>query len=192
MSEKKTDRRIEKTRKALRYAFAELLSEKELHKITVQEIADKADVNRVTFYKHYLDVYDLYEKIESETLVELGLLMLQLENLPSEEFFSNLIDYIQSSGAVFKMIFCPNSPGQLKNKLCNMIEGILRQIQSEKTSADIQDKGLEYICTYRAEGCLAIISKWVLGDFTEPKKFIIDIISDIDEMFRNFKKFCRI
>ena len=64
MSEKKTDRRTLRTRKAICDAFAELLSEKELHKITVQEIADKADVNRVTFYKHYLDVYDLYDKIE--------------------------------------------------------------------------------------------------------------------------------
>ena len=67
MSEKKTDRRTLKTRRAIWDAFAELLSEKELQKITVQEIADKADVNRVTFYKHYLDVYDvydLYDKIE--------------------------------------------------------------------------------------------------------------------------------
>lgn len=57
MSEKKTDRRTLKTRKAICDAFAELLAEKELHKITVQEIADNADVNRVTFYKHYLHIY---------------------------------------------------------------------------------------------------------------------------------------
>ena len=47
----------------------------------MQEIADLADVNRVTFYKHYLDVYDLYDKIEEEVLLEIGELMLQLEEL---------------------------------------------------------------------------------------------------------------
>ena len=57
MSEKKTDRGTLKTRKAICAAFAELLYEKELHKITVQEISDKADVNRVTFYKHYAGVH---------------------------------------------------------------------------------------------------------------------------------------
>ena len=55
MEEKKVDKRTLKTRKAIINALAELLSEKELRKITVQEIADGADVNRVTFYKHYLD-----------------------------------------------------------------------------------------------------------------------------------------
>ena len=69
MGEKKTDRRTLKTRKAICDALAQLLYEKELRKVTVQEIADLADVNRVTFYKHYLDVYDLYEKIEKEVLV---------------------------------------------------------------------------------------------------------------------------
>jgi len=59
----------------------------------VQEIADQADVNRVTFYKHYLDVYDLYDKLEEEILIELGMLILQLDELRSEEFFSCLIAY---------------------------------------------------------------------------------------------------
>ena len=62
MDSKKPDRRTMKTRRALAEALAELLAAKELHRITVQEIADKADVNRVTFYHHYQDVYDLYEK----------------------------------------------------------------------------------------------------------------------------------
>ncbi len=49
MDAKKPDRRTIKTRKALCAGLAELLTKKELHRITVQEIADKADVNRVTF-----------------------------------------------------------------------------------------------------------------------------------------------
>ena len=116
MAEKTTDRRTLKTRRALRDALAELLMEKELHKVTVQEIADKAEVNRVTFYKHYLDVYDLYDKIESETLVELGLLVLKLEELPAEEFFSQIISYISDNKPLFKMVFSPNSTGQLRSK----------------------------------------------------------------------------
>lgn len=49
MDSKKPDRRTMKTRRALAEALAELLAAKELHRITVQEIADKADVNRVYF-----------------------------------------------------------------------------------------------------------------------------------------------
>jgi len=76
MDSKKPDRRTLRTKKALCEALAQLLTAKELHRITVQEIADKADVNRVTFYKHYLDVYDLYEKLEKEVITEIELVIL--------------------------------------------------------------------------------------------------------------------
>ena len=180
LGEKTVDRRSLKTRKALINALSELLINKELHKVTVQEISDKAEVNRVTFYKHFLDVYDLYDKIEEETLVELGLLVLQLEQLPAEEFFSHIIGYISENRVIFKMIFSPNTTGQLRSKLSNIIEGIFRQVQTEKQTSGINDKELEYMSCYRAQGCLAIISKWVLGGFTEPNDFIIKTISQLD------------
>ncbi len=39
-----------------------------LEEITVQQIADLADVNRSTFYTHYYDKYDLLEKLEDQQL----------------------------------------------------------------------------------------------------------------------------
>jgi AcrR family transcriptional regulator len=53
------DRRIRRTRKALRDALMALVQEKEFDAITIQEIADRADVNRTTFYLHYKDKQDL-------------------------------------------------------------------------------------------------------------------------------------
>ena len=160
-----------KTRKALRNALAELLTGKELHKVTVQEIADKADVNRVTFYKHYQDVFDLYDKMEEETLIELGLLALRLEELPTEAFFTQFLDYISDNRVIFGMVFSPNSTGQLRAKLSNMIEGIFRQVESEKTGTPSR---------YRAQGCLAVISMWVRDGFHEPQAFIVKTISELD------------
>ena len=43
MEQKKTDRRIAKTKKAIYRAFAELLSEKNINDITIKDIADRAD-----------------------------------------------------------------------------------------------------------------------------------------------------
>ena len=180
MTEKKTDRRTLKTRKALCDALAGLLMEKELHKITVQEIADKADVNRVTFYKHYMDVYDLYENIEKDVLIEMGLLILRLEELPSEKFFSYLIDYIDENRTVFRMIVCPNTTWKLKSKIDKLLSGLFLKMQSEKQKADINDNVVSYQAHYRSHGCMAVIFKWVADNFSQPKDFIIKVLSELD------------
>ncbi len=97
MEEKKTDRRTLKTKKAIYNAFMELLVEKELHKVTVQEISDLADINRATFYKHFLDVYDLYDKLEEDTLIEWGMLVLKLQELRTKDFFDSLVGYVDKN-----------------------------------------------------------------------------------------------
>lgn len=58
----KIDRRIIKTKEAINRAFLELFAAKELEQITINEIADKANVNRGTVYLHYTDKYDLLDK----------------------------------------------------------------------------------------------------------------------------------
>src|SRR5688572_981142 len=55
------DLRVRRTRKLLIQALIELTIEKGFAAITVQEIADRAMVNRATFYRHYLDKHDLLE-----------------------------------------------------------------------------------------------------------------------------------
>ncbi len=186
VNNKPVDRRTTKTKRALSNALAELLSEKELRKITVQEIVDKADVSRVTFYKYYLDVYDLCEKIEEVVLTELGLIVLQLEDNSTELFFEQLVGYISENRVTFSMIFNPNTTSKLRDKLSKLIEGMLRNVYSEKLGIKPNNKELAYICCYHAQGCLAILQKWVQDGFTEPDDYIIKLMPAIDEQIEDY------
>ena len=60
------DLRIERTRRSIINAFIELRSAKNIEKITVKELAEKARINKATFYQHYHDIYDLSGQLEDE------------------------------------------------------------------------------------------------------------------------------
>jgi AcrR family transcriptional regulator len=59
MGKAKVDRRVLRTRQGLHAALIALILEKRYDKITVQEIIDRANVGRSTFYAHFLDKDDL-------------------------------------------------------------------------------------------------------------------------------------
>ncbi len=59
MSEKKTDRRILRTRALLQDALISLFQKKDYEAITIKDIVDEANVGRSTFYAHYTDREDL-------------------------------------------------------------------------------------------------------------------------------------
>ena len=68
MSEKKNDLRYIKTERAIRKAFHELLQEKNMKRITVRELVERAEINKTTFYCHYETLPDLIDTLEKEKI----------------------------------------------------------------------------------------------------------------------------
>lgn len=62
-----TDRRVKRTKKALRDALLELLETKKINQISVTELTALADVNRATFYFYYTDLLDMLQQIQNES-----------------------------------------------------------------------------------------------------------------------------
>lgn len=62
------DPRILRTRQLIRGAFVELLQEMDIEKLSVNKIAERATINRVTFYLHYRDITDMMEKMADEMI----------------------------------------------------------------------------------------------------------------------------
>jgi AcrR family transcriptional regulator len=68
--EKRVDPRVKRTRELIVRAFGELVAEKGHRGLTVQEIAERATVNRATFYDHFRDQYELLDYFISEAFRE--------------------------------------------------------------------------------------------------------------------------
>ena len=186
MVEQKPGRKALKTKKLIKNALAELLQNKNLKDITVQEIAQKADISRTTFYNYYYDVYDIYEQLEKEVLAELGILTLNFHDNPSKDYGDEFFNYITQNPEVFKMIFSPYNTGELRYKITAMIEGVFRLIQTEKNEVEITDKELDYFSAFWSSGCIAVIQKWVQMDFSPSKDYIIRTLTDFEKQMEIF------
>lgn len=78
----KTDRRVERTRSAIINAFKEMIIEKDFKQITIKELAERADINRKTFYLHY----ESMEEILFDLSIELSDQI--FESLNDRDFFN--------------------------------------------------------------------------------------------------------
>lgn len=98
MENKKSDRRPVRTRKSLRDALIELILEKHYDDITVQNIIDRADVGRSTFYTHYRDKEDLFRG-DWERFLDFFVQHIDFDNIekgrfvPIKHLFQHLMDF---------------------------------------------------------------------------------------------------
>ncbi|HEY3311370.1 MAG TPA: TetR/AcrR family transcriptional regulator [Anaerolineales bacterium] len=71
------DRRIIRTKIAIRSALLELIDEKGFESLSVRDITTRANINRGTFYLHYRDKFDLLERTEAEFVQSIEKLILK-------------------------------------------------------------------------------------------------------------------
>lgn len=65
------DPRAKRTKKYIQKAFTDLLAEMDFEDLSIQDIMDRAELNRATFYNHYQDKYELLELTMSGAFTEI-------------------------------------------------------------------------------------------------------------------------
>jgi AcrR family transcriptional regulator len=99
MKQDKQDRRSQRTRHLVYSAMMELLREKRYDAITVQDLLDRADIGRSTFYSHYFDKDDVLAAISEQMLEQFRQQFSQRDTaqgiLPSLELFQHVQENFQ-------------------------------------------------------------------------------------------------
>lgn len=105
------DRRVQKSRQAIREAFVALMKEKDFDHITVQDITERANVSRKTFYLHFLDKYDLLDRVMEDAIREMdefGRCVCELDWVPAtEQCFQYLADRYDFFGTMLTQAGAP-------------------------------------------------------------------------------------
>lgn len=177
------DRRIKYTKKVIRDTFINLLLEKDIKKITVSEICQLSDINRATFYRYYLDVYDLLDKIEEEFVNELkNAIPTNNENFYSVSSFSKeLLNVFLSNKELVKILFNTNNNVYFLNDILELAYDKCRQ-KWQTDLPNVNEEDIEYASVFIFNGALGVVNYWVKNDFDKD----VDEVAEIIERLSNF------
>lgn len=85
------------------------------------EYLGKADIHRVTFYKHFPDIYDVYEQLTKKFFSDVGIMLMERGEKTAAVFYHNMLNYVSEHSVYFKMIFSPHSTSGLYLDLLEML-----------------------------------------------------------------------
>ena len=158
--QKKIDRRVIKTKKAIRGALMEIVEDKDLNKITMKEIAERADVDRKTVYNYYASAQDILDEIEDEAVVELEELTRDLQYDPENPLavFEVLTALLVSKLEVYTHLMRMELNSRLILKMISYLRDKVRETISR--SKDIKPEKVELVTEYVTAGLFSAYRYW--------------------------------
>lgn len=189
----KLDRRVARTRYAIKDAFERLVVERGLDKVTVSAIAAEADIDRKTFYAHFGSVEGLLESIANDMVsqvldeVDSALMPLADKDVPEEERLS--VGLREFFSAINRSV-CDNY--LLSRKIAEgvpadkLLPKVLRPLERELAARGyLEDLGetmthdqFEYLLSFELAGMLAVYRDMVV----KAEAASLDVIPDADEV----------
>lgn len=175
------DARVRYTRMIIEQCFLELLRDKPVSKVTVTELCEKARINRATFYKHYLDIPDLLEKLEADLFRQIR----EMFGDPAEDIESRLLDmlhYTRREGQRFMTLGSDNGDPDLMRKsfliYCDIAYPLVKRSMPE-----LPEKKLQMLVQFMTQGGSGILTWWIRGGMLEEPeeigRYIIDLCSAV-------------
>lgn len=142
------EKNFKKTKKIIINAMFELLEEKHFDKITINDIVTKVDINRSTFYRNFLDKYDLIDIMENTFISEflkirLDIIDILLSTNINVKDIDNTkaVNFLEENQYYLKIFFSNNYPETFKNKLLKHssieIKKIINNISHNKEELEI-------------------------------------------------------
>ncbi|TBL76573.1 TetR/AcrR family transcriptional regulator [Paenibacillus thalictri] len=174
----RTDPRIVRTRQLLRDAFVELLQEMDIEKITVNRLAERATINRVTFYLHYRDIPDMVEKMADEMIGDIYAVLKKApanSNSPEEEItiLVYLLEHIAEHATFYKVILAmkrtPIFMDRLLKLLTDLITAKIDSMDAYLATAGIQK---DIAIWYGSSSLIGTIIAWLRNDMPYTPQYL--------------------
>ncbi len=166
------------TKKAISYALKDLLKERPFNKITVNDIAKNCNINRQTFYYHFIDKEDLIEWICKEEMS--GVLEKQKEDIPWQEKFLAVFMLMQKEKVFVTNIYHSVSLEILRQNLYRLVYPIIyKEIDKISKADNLLEQDKVFITDFYKYAFVAIVLEWIKNDMVEEPQIIVGKVSNL-------------
>jgi AcrR family transcriptional regulator len=162
------DRRVRRTRRIIGDAFAALIQEKGYARVTVQDILDRADVGRSTFYAHYRDKESLltaaFEDLRDDLRTDLVALTPGVPPSPTSPTGA-LFEHAYQRRAIYRAL-CGRQGGDIVHRhLHHLVGDLLREHLRPHLDAAGSDLSVDVVAEFYTSAALGLLTWWVDHNF---------------------------
>ena len=154
------------TKRALEASLKKLLLQKPLNKITINDITEDCGVNRMTFYYHFKDIYDLVDWIMVEDAAK------ALEEKPTfdtwSEAYLDLLRQVQENKVLVMNVYRSMSREQVEQYLYRILDPMLREfLDRGMQGITVQDADKQFIVDFYKYALVGMTLEWIRRDMKE-------------------------
>ncbi|WCK55041.1 TetR/AcrR family transcriptional regulator [Aneurinibacillus sp. Ricciae_BoGa-3] len=176
----KVDRRILKSQEAIKKALIELMSEKHFDNITIQDISEKANVNRGTIYLHYLDKYDLLDKLIEEHINELRKMCESACELDWIDATLIFCEHFERNYSFFSMMLASKGAPYFRNRFLGFL---LEEFRKEVDVTKGKNQGLneDVIVRFVSSAYVEVVEWWFMNGKPFPHQVLAEQLGTLLE-----------
>ena len=166
------------TKRALEQSLKNLLLEKPLDKITINDIAEDCGINRMTFYYHFKDIYDLIEWSAEEDAKQ----ALQGKKTYDtwQQGYLQIFEAVEANKPFIMNVYHSLNREQVETYLYKMTYGLLIAVVDEKAvGMTVRDEDKEFIANPYKFVFVGLMLDWIKGDMKQNPQ---EIVSRLDTL----------
>ncbi|WP_405344778.1 TetR/AcrR family transcriptional regulator [Ruminococcus sp.] len=164
------DRRVVKTKRAIKEAFAKLLTQKDINDVTISDIAEEAGINRKTFYNYYGGIYEVVGEIEDDIvrLIDKEVTGIGFQNSLQSPYliFEKLTKVINTDTDFFGYLLGMNANVSLESKIADLLKSKFKMFVLQ--DVEISELRLNLMTEFIISGMVAVYRRWFNSDRSEP------------------------
>lgn len=175
MVKRATDRRVIKTKRAIKNALMHLLNDRDINDITISDIAAQADINRKTFYNYYSGVHEVIDEMEDEIISHVDEALTDIDFIDNLEnpylIFEKLTSVISTDMDTFGYLLGMNTNVGLLSKMVDLLKAKVKSVILPVVELD--ELRLNLMLEFMITGMVAVYKRW----FNSDRRASIDEIS---------------